>query len=90
MFQIAAQNMFSETWYNNQSVTDNGYMIYENQLLGAIQLRQKKVRNNSCLVADDFKNEILFCFNSYAPAFEDKVSFGPCENLDNVTCNVTG
>jgi hypothetical protein len=53
-------------------------------------MRQKKVRNNSCLVAEDFKEEILFCYNSYAPAFEDKVSFGPCENNNNDSCNSEG
>ena len=51
-------------------------------------MRQKKVRNNSCIVANDFKHEIKFCMNSYAPAFEEKSSFGPCENLDAENCTV--
>ena len=86
MNEIAAPNLFSETWYNDENVSDYGYVLYENRLLGAVQIRQKKVRNNSCLVADDFKQEIKFCFNSYAPAFEDKESFSICENLEEENC----
>lgn len=90
MNQVAIPGFYSEAWYNEKNVTEYGYILYENRLLGAIQLRQKKVRNNSCLVADDFKQEIRFCYNSYAPAFEDKLAFGPCENIDNETCDKKG
>lgn len=86
MEQIGSTAFFSETWYNGGNVSDYGYILHDNRLLGPIQMRQKKVRNNSCLVADDFKQEIRFCYNSYAPSFEDKVSFGPCENLDGDNC----
>ncbi|CAF0732509.1 unnamed protein product [Adineta steineri] len=86
MTDIAPTAFFTESWYNNNNVTEYGYVLFENRLLGGIQMRQKKVRNNSCLVADDFKNEILFCYNSYAPVYEDQVSFGPCENLDADNC----
>ncbi|CAF0976109.1 unnamed protein product [Adineta ricciae] len=88
MNDIAASGFFTETWYNDDNVSDYGYILYENRLLGAVQMRQKKVRNNSCIVANDFKHEIKFCMNSYAPAFEEKNSFGPCENLDAENCTV--
>ncbi len=90
MTQIAVDGFYSETWYNDENVSDYGYILYENRLLGAIQMRQKKVRNNSCLVADDFKEEILFCYNSYAPAFEDKAPFGPCSSDNNGSCPTEG
>jgi hypothetical protein len=80
MSTIVIPGFYSEKWYNTENVTDYGYSLYENKLLGAVQMRQKKVRNNSCLVADDFKEEILFCYNSYAPAYEDQQPFGPCDN----------
>ncbi len=80
MTDIAAPGLFTEEWYNNESVSNYGYILHESRLLGAVQMRQKIVRNNSCLVADDFKEEILFCYNSYASAFEEKDPFGPCEN----------
>ncbi|CAF1423747.1 unnamed protein product [Adineta steineri] len=86
MTDIAAPGFFTENWYNNDNVSDYGYILHENRLIGAIQMRQKKVRNNSCIVADDFKQEIKFCFNSYAPAFEESNSFGPCENLEGENC----
>lgn len=86
MENIAPGGLYTETWYNDDNVTDLGYILYENRLLGAIQMRQKKVRNNSCVVADDFKEEIKFCYNSYAPLYEDKAAFGPCEsNSENCT-----
>ncbi|CAF5085804.1 unnamed protein product, partial [Rotaria socialis] len=53
---------------------------------GAVRMRQKKVRNNSCTVAKDFRQEIKFCYNAYAPAFEDKYSYGPCANLEAENC----
>jgi hypothetical protein len=90
MTDIAAEGFYSEQWYNNETISDYHYILHENRLLGAIQMRQKKVRNNSCLVADDFKEEILFCYNSYAPAYEDKVTFGPCENEPDENCTVEG
>lgn len=86
MEQVAPGAFFTETWYNTENVSDYGYVLHENLLLGSIQMRQKKVRNNSCLVADDFKEEIKFCYNSYAPALEEKTTFGPCENLDDKNC----
>ena len=87
MDQVATPGFFTENWYNGDNTTHYGYVLNENFLLGSIQMRQKKVRNNSCLVADDFKQEIRFCYNSYAPAHEDKYSFGPCENLDAENCS---
>lgn len=86
MNEIAGPGLYSEKWYNDENLTEYGYILHENRLLGAVQMRQKKVRNNSCIVADDFKQEIKFCYNSYAPAFEDKNSFGPCENLEADNC----
>ncbi|CAF0862510.1 unnamed protein product [Rotaria sordida] len=87
MSEVAAPGFFTEQWYNEKNISDYGYILHENRLLGAVQMRQKKVRNNSCLVADDFKEEIKFCYNSYAPIYEDKVTFGPCENLEPESCS---
>jgi hypothetical protein len=86
MTEVGSPGFYTEKWYNQKNVSEYGYVLFENRLLGAIQMRQKKVRNNSCLVADDFKEEILFCYNSYAPIYEDTVTFGPCENLEPENC----
>lgn len=86
MKEIAAEGFFNEKWYNDRPIGEYGYVLHENRLLGAVQMRQKKVRNNSCIVAEDFREEIKFCYNSYAPAYEEKITFGPCENLDSDNC----
>lgn len=80
--------LYWETWYNNQNVSQDelGYIFYENKLLGVPRLRQLKVRNDSCTVHDDFKNEIKQCYDAYASTIEDKNPFGPYQNpYDNMT-----
>ncbi|CAF3527805.1 unnamed protein product [Rotaria socialis] len=89
MTDIAAVGFYTEQWYNKENISDTGYILHENRLLSVVQMRQKKVRNNSCVVADDFKEEIRFCYNSYAPVYEDKLTFGLCENLDPENCSST-
>lgn len=88
MSEIGGPGLYAETWYNEANLSSYGYILHENRLLGAVQMRQKRVRNNSCTVAKDFRQEIKFCFNSYAPAFEDKLSFGPCENVEGENCSI--
>ncbi|XP_013419423.1 polycystic kidney disease 2-like 1 protein isoform X2 [Lingula anatina] len=70
--------LYWEKWYNGQNVSDSqlGYVFHENKLLGVPRLRQLKVRNDSCEVHDDFKNEIKTCYDAYAESIEDKFPFG--------------
>ncbi|XP_039591123.1 polycystic kidney disease 2-like 1 protein [Polypterus senegalus] len=65
-------------WYNNQTITHSpqSFILYENLLLGVPRVRQLKVRNNSCVVYKDFKDEILGCYDVYQQDKEDKSSFG--------------
>lgn len=35
-----------------------------------------QVKNDSCTVHDDFKNEIKTCYDTYAKSIEDKEPFG--------------
>jgi len=90
MTQIAAEGLYTEKWYNTENVTNYGYILHENRLLGAVQMRQKQVTNDSCLVAEDFKEEILFCYNSYAPIYENKLPFGPCNGVPAENCTAEG
>lgn len=65
-------------WYNNQSL-DNGdqsFIYYENMLLGVPRMRQIKIKNNSCKVHKDFKDEIEGCFDVYNEKKENDFSFG--------------
>lgn len=70
--------MYWEMWYNNKSLPENQSLIYyENLLLGVPRLRQVKVRNESCSVHEDLRDEVQDCYNMYTPANEDTASFGP-------------
>lgn len=70
--------MYWEVWYNSQSLPENQSLIYyENLLLGVPRLRQVKVRNESCSVHQDLRDEVHECYSMYTPASEDTSSFGP-------------
>ncbi|XP_014730787.1 PREDICTED: polycystic kidney disease 2-like 1 protein isoform X1 [Sturnus vulgaris] len=72
-------NLYWTKWYNNESLaahSTQSYIYYENLLLGVPRLRQLKVKNNSCVVHDDFKEEISGCYDVYSEDKEEKVSFG--------------
>uniref|UniRef100_G3PZ63 Polycystin-2 n=1 Tax=Gasterosteus aculeatus aculeatus TaxID=481459 RepID=G3PZ63_GASAC len=70
--------MYWEVWYNNKSLPENQSLIYyENLLLGVPRLRQLKVRNESCSVHEDLRDEVLDCYNMYTPTNEERASFGP-------------
>ncbi|KAM4675978.1 polycystin-2-like protein 2 [Discoglossus pictus] len=69
--------LYWTTWYNNESMPeDRSFVYYENLLLGVPQIRQLKVRNNSCTVHSFFKDIIKECYQSYAFVYEDREDFG--------------
>ncbi|XP_072246403.1 polycystin-2-like protein 1 [Leuresthes tenuis] len=65
-------------WYNNQSLDsgDQSLIYYENMLLGVPRVRQIKIKNNSCKVHKDFREEIMGCFDVYNEKKEDDLNFG--------------
>ncbi|XP_042341543.1 polycystin-2 isoform X1 [Plectropomus leopardus] len=72
------KGMYWEVWYNNKSLPENQSLIYyENLLLGVPRLRQVKVRNESCSIHEDLRDEVQDCYNMYTPTNEDTASFGP-------------
>ncbi|XP_050390964.1 polycystin-2 isoform X1 [Patella vulgata] len=81
------KGLYWETWYNNESVPEaqQGYIYYENKLLGVPRIRQLKVHSNSCVVHEDFKGVIQECFDSYAEGIEDTKPFGQNGVNDNDT-----
>ncbi|XP_017264887.1 polycystin-2 isoform X2 [Kryptolebias marmoratus] len=71
-------DMYWEVWYNNKSLPENQSLIYyENLLLGVPRLRQVRVRNESCSVHGDLRDEVQDCYDVYTPSNEDTASFGP-------------
>ncbi|XP_029950684.1 polycystin-2 isoform X2 [Salarias fasciatus] len=70
--------MYWEVWYNNKNLPENQSLIYyENLLLGVPRLRQVKVRNESCSVHEDLRDEVQDCYSIYTLTNEDTASFGP-------------
>ncbi|XP_037353078.1 polycystic kidney disease 2-like 1 protein [Talpa occidentalis] len=72
-------SLYWTKWYNNQSLGhgSHSFIYYENLLLGVPRLRQLRVRNDSCVVHEDFREDILSCYDVYSPEKEEKLPFGP-------------
>nr|XP_045012360.1 polycystic kidney disease 2-like 1 protein isoform X3 [Jaculus jaculus] len=71
-------SLYWTKWYNNQSLGhgSHSFIYYENLLLGAPRLRQLRVRNDSCVVHEDFREDILSCYDVYSADKEEQVPFG--------------
>ncbi|XP_061439044.1 polycystin-2 isoform X2 [Rhineura floridana] len=70
--------LYWEMWYNNKTVAENRSFIYhENLLLGVPRIRQLKVRNGTCSIPEDLKDEIKDCYDVYSVGNEDTAPFGP-------------
>ncbi|XP_034993769.2 polycystin-2-like protein 1 [Zootoca vivipara] len=71
-------SLYWTKWYNNESLGHNtqSYIYYENLLLGVPRMRQLKVQNNSCVVHEDFKEDIFGCYDVYSEEKEDRSPFG--------------
>ncbi|XP_012660780.1 polycystin-2 isoform X1 [Otolemur garnettii] len=62
----------------NQTEADNrSFIFYENLLLGVPRIRQLKVRNGSCSIPQDLRDEIKECYDVYSVSSEDRAPFGP-------------
>lgn len=69
--------LYWEMWYNNKTMAENkSFVYYENLLLGVPRIRQLKVRNGSCSVPEDLRDEIKDCYDVYSVANEDTAPFG--------------
>jgi len=69
--------LYWDMWYNNKTIAENkSFIYYENLLLGVPRIRQLKVRNGSCSIPEDLKDEIKDCYDVYSVANEDTAPFG--------------
>ncbi|NXU75077.1 PK2L2 protein, partial [Oreotrochilus melanogaster] len=71
--------LYWDKWYNNNTLTfqnNNSHIYYENLLLGVAQIRQLKVRNNSCFIHTYFQNVLEECYSEYSHGAEDTSDFG--------------
>lgn len=70
--------LYWKTQPNNRTETDNrSFIYYENLLLGVPRIRQLKVRNGSCSIPQDLRDEIKECYDVYSVSSEDRAPFGP-------------
>uniref|UniRef100_UPI00398F7AA6 polycystin-2-like protein 1 n=1 Tax=Pristiophorus japonicus TaxID=55135 RepID=UPI00398F7AA6 len=71
-------SLYWKEWYNGQPLYQGrSYIYYENILLGLPQMRQLRVRNNTCTVHEYFQDFIKDCYDAYRFGSEDLTSFGP-------------
>ncbi|RNA43788.1 polycystic kidney disease 2-like 1 [Brachionus plicatilis] len=88
------QGPFLDNYFNDFKKSSNDsddltkFIANENRILGLARLRQVRVRNDSCVIPDDFKQEIRFCYSDWAPSVEEKEPFGPFVG-QNMTSNVS-
>ncbi|XP_047913215.1 polycystin-2-like protein 2 isoform X1 [Anser cygnoides] len=68
-----------DKWYGNTTSAlqeNTSHIYYENLLLGVAQVRQLKVRNNTCSIYPYFQNFTKDCYSTYHYIAEDKSDFG--------------
>ncbi|XP_078087585.1 polycystin-2-like protein 1 [Mustelus asterias] len=71
-------SLYWKEWYNGQPLYQGeSYIYYENILLGRPQIRQIRVRNNSCIIHEYFRKMFKDCYDAYSFATEDQSPFGP-------------
>ncbi|NXQ93711.1 PK2L2 protein, partial [Sagittarius serpentarius] len=71
--------LYWDKWYNNTTLTlqnNSSHIYYENLLLGVAQIRQLKVRNNTCSIYPYFHNFLEDCYGEYRYRAEDRSDFG--------------
>ncbi|XP_069901714.1 polycystin-2 isoform X4 [Globicephala melas] len=62
---------------NRTEGDDRSFIYYENLLLGVPRIRQLRVRNGSCSIPLDLRDEIKECYDVYSVSSEDRAPFGP-------------
>ncbi|KAH0629801.1 hypothetical protein JD844_012188 [Phrynosoma platyrhinos] len=71
--------LFWKPWPNDNSTSlhrNSSYIYYENLLLGVPQIRQLRIRNNTCSIYPPFRAFTKLCYGKYSYKYEDRESFG--------------
>ncbi|KAG7153275.1 Polycystin-2-like [Homarus americanus] len=83
MENILLDGLYWEYWYDptpTPTEEDDRNILYENRMLGVPRIRQVRVRNDSCLIPENFQRAINQCFDVYSDAAIDTNSFGNGKN----------
>lgn len=62
---------------HHNDADNRSFIFYENLLLGVPRIRQLRVRNGSCSIPVDLRDEIKECYDVYSVSSEDRAPFGP-------------
>ena len=64
--------------FENQTIPEyvRDMVLSENRPIGVPRVRQVRVRNDSCVVHEDFRNVIKTCYGTYSSSAEQKTPFG--------------
>ncbi|XP_075297697.1 polycystin-2-like protein 2 [Opisthocomus hoazin] len=71
--------LYWDKWHNNTTLAlqhNSSHIYYENLLLGVPQIRQLKVRNNTCSIYPYFHTLLEDCYGDYRYRAEDRSAFG--------------
>lgn len=71
---------FIQDIYPNNFYADGvqaSYIATENRILGLSRLRQVRVKSDSCIVPEDFRQEIRYCYADWSKASEETEPYGP-------------
>lgn len=79
------RDIFPSNFYSDG--VSSSYIAVENRILGLSRLRQVRVKRDSCVVPEDFRQEIRFCYADWASSTEDTEAYGPyvSQNATNDT-----
>ncbi|NXX22350.1 PK2L2 protein, partial [Podargus strigoides] len=72
--------LYWDKWYDDMPLVrrkNSSRIYYENLLLGVAQIRQLKVRNNTCSINPYFHTLLEDCYSQYRYGAEDRSDFGP-------------
>jgi polycystin 2 len=81
--------LYWEKWYNGANASQQGYIYFENKILGVPRLRQLRVKKGSCKVHSLFRNAIPDCYDSYSYFSEDQSPIGPYAQNPSANMNDT-
>lgn len=67
----------SNSTLNRTSTRTGNSVLYDNTILGAVTVRQLRVRNQTCVIPEDLRPYITDCYGRYSVENRDTNSYGP-------------
>lgn len=68
--------LYVSVWNVTNMTANSAFILSDSKLLGVPRLRMLRVRNDSCLVHEDFRSWIKSCYGVYLVENEDTATFG--------------